>query len=67
MITDRDKLFGKTVNSPKMFWVAAICFLVAAIMDLTWNDLWLVGMFAAVATAMQLQEYNRTHKNPFLK
>ncbi|WP_349970133.1 hypothetical protein [Pseudomonas caspiana] len=62
MIPDRDKLFGKTVNSPKMFWLAAVCFLMAAIIDLAWNELWLVGMFAAVATAIQLLEYNRENK-----
>ncbi len=45
-----------------MFWLAAACFLVAAIIDLAWDELWLVGMFAAVATAIQISEQNRGDK-----
>lgn len=62
VIPSRDKLFGKPVNSPKMFWLAAACFLVAAIIDLAGDELWLVGMFAAVATAIQISEQNRGDK-----
>ncbi|MDU8456854.1 MULTISPECIES: hypothetical protein [Pseudomonas syringae group] len=49
MMTDRHKLFGKTVNSSGLFWLAALAFLIAASLDFQWHYIGLAGMFTAVA------------------
>ncbi|KTB82040.1 hypothetical protein [Pseudomonas syringae] len=55
MISDRKELFGKTINSSGLFWLAALCFLVAASLELPGHYIGLAGMFAAVATVTKFQ------------
>ncbi|KPB13146.1 MULTISPECIES: hypothetical protein [Pseudomonas] len=57
MMPDRHKLFGKTVNSSRLFWLAALAFLIAASIDFQWHYIGLAGMFTALAaTARRRQE-----------
>ncbi|KPW62817.1 Uncharacterized protein ALO68_02572 [Pseudomonas syringae pv. helianthi] len=56
MMPDRHKLFGKTVNSSKLFWLAALAFLIAASLDFQWYYIGLAGMFVAVAATHQRRQ-----------
>ncbi|SDW82418.1 hypothetical protein SAMN05444064_10784 [Pseudomonas syringae] len=53
MISNRKELFGKTINSSGLFWLAALCFLVAASLGLPGHYIGLAGMFAAVAIVVR--------------
>ncbi|RMO85148.1 hypothetical protein ALQ33_01865 [Pseudomonas syringae pv. philadelphi] len=53
MISNRKELFGKTINPSGLFWLAALCFLVAASLGLPAHYIGLAGMFAAVAAVMR--------------